>query len=702
MTLNRQAIGQTIGPVQRTYAKKDVMLYALGVGAGFSELEYCFEKNLKVIPSFSIAMIFDFLSQVAITSGINLAGVLHGEQELIFHRPLPPEGTLTTSGKIIDYYDKGKAKGALVVFESETTDDRGRKLFTSVVTLFGRLDGGFGGKDRDKPLLAFPDRDPDVVVEATPSPDQPLLYRLSGDIFHLHVDPEFAAMSGFEKPIMHGLCTHGFACRALIASLIPGHPEKVRRLTCRFSKPLYPGVPIRTLIWKTAAGRALWRTVNAENGEVVIDQGEFDYGDLPGDEIRFDDRVAIVTGAGAGLGRAYALALARRGAKVVVNDLGGPRDGSQGGSSAPADRVVAEIRAAGGEAIASYDSVATFEGGANIVKTTLERFGTVDILINNAGILRDKSFAKMEPEAWQAVLDVHLTGAYNVTRHAFPVMKQNGYGRILMTASASGLYGNFGQTNYAAAKMGLVGLMNALKLEGEKYGILVNTIAPVAASRLTRDILPPDLFDRSKPEFVAPLALYLCSDRCRVSGDIYLAGMGYYSRAAVITGPGKMVATDGAPPTPETLMEHLEAIAELSDGKCYRDLMDQMSDQLPIGQPAAPADADRSPAGFASAPAVFAAMPGAFVAEMAVGVKAVFQYIIHGAGTWTCEVDDGTCRISTGAHEHPTCTLTMAETDFLEMINGRLLPMQAFTSGKLQVDGDVMQAQLIETLFKLG
>ncbi|MFO7644251.1 MAG: MaoC/PaaZ C-terminal domain-containing protein [Desulfosarcina sp.] len=281
MALNLDAIGKAIGPMHRDYTWKDVVLYALGVGAGFSELDYCYEKNLNVIPSFSIAMIFDFLAQAAIASGVNLAGLLHGEQELSFHHPIPPGGTLTTTGSILDYYDKGQAKGALIVAKSETVHSNGQRLFTSRITIFGRLDGGFGGRDRKQPPITFPDRDPDFTVAALPSRDQPLLYRLSGDIFQLHVDPEFARMAGFDQPIMHGLCTHGFACRALIAALVPGRPEWVRRLACRFSKALYPGVPIKTLIWKTDPGRAVWRTVNAENGQVVIDNGEFEFGETP-------------------------------------------------------------------------------------------------------------------------------------------------------------------------------------------------------------------------------------------------------------------------------------------------------------------------------------------------------------------------------------------------------------------------------------
>ncbi|MGD9238284.1 MAG: SDR family NAD(P)-dependent oxidoreductase, partial [Desulfobacterales bacterium] len=252
--------------------------------------------------------------------------------------------------------------------------------------------------------------------------------------------------------------------------------------------------------------------------------------------LRFDDRVAIVTGAGAGLGRAYALELARRGARVVVNDLGGARDGSGKGSKRPADQVVAEIKQMGAEAVANYNDVATVEGGENIVRTALDAFGRVDILINNAGILRDRSFLKMTPEDWQAVLDVHLNGAYFVTRPAMAAMKENGYGRIVMTTSAAGLYGNFGQSNYSAAKLALIGLMNTLKLEGIRYNIQVNTVAPLAASRLTEDVLPPDLLERSKPEHVVPLVVALCSEACKDSGRIFNCGMGYVNRASVLTG----------------------------------------------------------------------------------------------------------------------------------------------------------------------
>ncbi len=281
MALNLDAVGKPIGPITRDYNWKDAVLYSLGVGAGFPELDYCYEKNLKIIPSFSVAMIFDFFFHVAQQANINLAGLLHGEQDILFHSPFPGEGTLTTEGKIARCYDKGESKGALVIAESETRHTNGERLFTSIMTLFARLDGGFGGENAPGTKVLFPDKAPDTVVDDLPSPDQPLLYRLSGDRFQLHVDPEFARMAGFERPIMHGLCTHGYACRALIRTLIPDRPERLRRLFCRFTRPLYPGIPVQTLIWQVEPGKAVWRTVNAQNGEVVIDNGiaEFDHGE---------------------------------------------------------------------------------------------------------------------------------------------------------------------------------------------------------------------------------------------------------------------------------------------------------------------------------------------------------------------------------------------------------------------------------------
>ena len=297
MPLNVDAIGKKRGPLTRDYAWKDVILYALGIGAGFHELDYTYEKRLKVIPTFSIAMIFDFFREVAAASNINIAGVLHVGQAIIFHNPIPSSGTLTTEGMITNYYDKGM-KGALVVAKSETSHSTGNKLFTSIITLFGRLDGGFGGRNAPHETLDFPDREPDFIVSARPSPNQPLLYRLSGDTFELHVDAEFAKMLGFEGPIMHGLCTYGFACRALMSGLTPGDPGKVRRLACRFLHALYPGEPIKTLVWRTKEGVAVWRTINANNGDVVIDRGVFEYGEIPsaGEGMREHERLNQLAG----------------------------------------------------------------------------------------------------------------------------------------------------------------------------------------------------------------------------------------------------------------------------------------------------------------------------------------------------------------------------------------------------------------------
>jgi 3-hydroxy-3-methylglutaryl CoA synthase/NAD(P)-dependent dehydrogenase (short-subunit alcohol dehydrogenase family) len=283
------------------------------------------------------------------------------------------------------------------------------------------------------------------------------------------------------------------------------------------------------------------------------------------EEIRFDDQVVVITGAGAGLGRAYALEFARRGARVVVNDLGGARDGTGEASQLAADKVVEEIKALGGEAVASYDSVTTPEGGQAIVDTTVDAFGRLDVLVNNAGILRDRSLVKMEAENWDAVLDVHLKGAFNVTRPAFTKMRENGYGRIILTTSGAGLYGNFGQINYSSAKMGLVGFMNTLKLEGEKHNIKVNTVAPVAGTRLTEDVFPPDLFKNLKPEQVAPLVLYLCSKGCEENGMIFNGGMGYFNRVAILTGPGFVVEDEVTELTPEGVAVNMDKIKSLDN-----------------------------------------------------------------------------------------------------------------------------------------
>jgi (3R)-3-hydroxyacyl-CoA dehydrogenase / 3a,7a,12a-trihydroxy-5b-cholest-24-enoyl-CoA hydratase / enoyl-CoA hydratase 2 len=254
-------------------------------------------------------------------------------------------------------------------------------------------------------------------------------------------------------------------------------------------------------------------------------------------ELRFDGRVAIVTGAGNGLGKAHALLLASRGAKVVVNDLGGGRHGG-GTSSEAADKVVAEIKAAGGEAVANYDSV---ENGGKIVQSALTAFGRIDIVVNNAGILRDVTFHKMSEEDWDLIYRVHVLGSFRVSHAAWPHMRDQGYGRIIFTSSAAGIYGNFGQANYSMAKLGLVGLSNTLALEGKKKNVLVNTIAPLAGSRLTETVLPPELIDALKPEFVSPLVAYLAHESSTETGGLFEVGGGFFAKLRWERSEGKTV-----------------------------------------------------------------------------------------------------------------------------------------------------------------
>src|ERR1700721_205206 len=237
------------------------------------------------------------------------------------------------------------------------------------------------------------------------------------------------------------------------------------------------------------------------------------------------DRVVVVTGAGGGLGREYALALAREGASVVVNDLGGSRDGTGAGHNM-ADHVVEEIKAAGGRAAANYDSVAEPEGAENIIKTALDEFGAIHGVVSNAGILRDGTFHKMSFENWDAVLKVHLYGGYNLLRAAWPHFREQSFGRVLVATSTSGLFGNFGQANYGAAKLGLVGLINTLAQEGAKYNIKTNALAPIAATRVTEARLPPAVVEDLAPEFVAPVVAYLSTEEVPDTGSIFIVGGG--------------------------------------------------------------------------------------------------------------------------------------------------------------------------------
>ncbi|MBI2767040.1 MAG: SDR family oxidoreductase [Chloroflexi bacterium] len=253
--------------------------------------------------------------------------------------------------------------------------------------------------------------------------------------------------------------------------------------------------------------------------------------------ISFEGQVALVTGAGAGLGRAYAMDLARRGARVVVNDLGGDPHGL-GENRSAAQKVVDEIKAAGGDATPNYNSVADYEGGFNMVKTAIDTYGRLDVVICNAGILRDVAFHNMSEDDWDKVFAVHIKGSFTVLRAAWPVFRQQSYGRVVLTTSSSGIYGQFGQANYGAAKTAMLGLMNVLKQEGAKYNVTVNTIAPVAGTRLTQTVMPQEMVDKLKPEMVAPAVVYLVSKECTDSGLVIEAGAGNFNRAAIVKGPG--------------------------------------------------------------------------------------------------------------------------------------------------------------------
>jgi len=278
----------------------------------------------------------------------------------------------------------------------------------------------------------------------------------------------------------------------------------------------------------------------------------------------FKDKVAIVTGSGNGIGKGYALELAKRGAKVVVNDLGGTVDGS-GGSLSAADAVVQEIEAAGGEAMANGANVAKQEDVKAMVEATMEKWGRVDILINNAGILRDKSFGKMEWSDFEAVVNVHLLGSALCAHSVFPIMKEQEFGRIVMTSSSSGLFGNFGQTNYAAAKMGVVGLMNTLKLEGAKYNVHTNSIAPTATTRMTEHLFPAEFAEKLDPKYIIPAVIFLASEKAP-NGEILEAGGGVVANTYVMETMGKYFGTDENF-TAEAVANHWAEIADTTDAR---------------------------------------------------------------------------------------------------------------------------------------
>ena len=374
----------------------------------------------------------------------------------------------------------------------------------------------------------------------------------------------------------------------------------------------------------------------------------------------FDGKVVIVTGAGGGLGRSHALAFAAEGASVVVNDLGGSRDGSGQGSSM-ADEVVSEIRGAGGTAVANYSSVATVEGGESIVATALEHFGQVDIVVNNAGILRDKSFAKMDEAMWDLVMEVHTKQLFAVNKPAWAHMIQRGAGgRIINTTSLAGLLGNYGQTNYSTAKAGVAGFTRTLAMEGRKAGITVNAVAPVAKTRMTDDIdMVPD---EMKPEHITPMVIYLASEAAAgVTGRLFGVHGNQMFEYKMTQTPG--VTKDGLEPWSQEEMTSRW-------GEITRD--------EEVSAPAAGEDDQVSDA--------FGCIPAGFKAEAASGWNAVMHWVIKGASDQTLTIGEGACSHSAGLEGTPTCTVKTDKDTVLGMFTGQIDPAKAFMAGKISAD----------------
>ena len=426
--------------------------------------------------------------------------------------------------------------------------------------------------------------------------------------------------------------------------------------------------------------------------------------------LRYDGRVAVVTGAGNGLGKAYALLFASRGAKVVVNDLGGSHHGD-GASNRPADAVVEQIRAAGGEAVANYDSV---EDGEKIIKTAVDAFGKVDIVVNNAGILRDVSFAKMKDGDWDIIYRVHLKGAYKVTKAAWPIMRQQRYGRIVNVASAAGIYGNFGQANYSAMKLGIVGFTNTLAREGAKRNIHANVIAPIAGSRMTATVLPPDLLEALKPEFVSPVVAYLAHESCDENGGLFELGAGW-------VGKNRWQQTKGAfgIDSVEAARDAWGAICDFDDAPTYptstQDAFGPIMKSLGGAKPAkkkapakkaSPAAAGGGGSGLKSA-VVFDQIGAAVAAQgasLVKKVKGIIQFNIAGGGNqtgqWTVDLKNGSGSVNAGppAQGKADLTISVKDADFMSMQAGKLNPQSAFMSGKIKIKGNMGLAMKLGTV----
>eukprot|EP01130_Rhizamoeba_saxonica_P002411 TRINITY_DN12213_c0_g1_i1.p1 TRINITY_DN12213_c0_g1~~TRINITY_DN12213_c0_g1_i1.p1 ORF type:complete len:421 (-),score=128.70 TRINITY_DN12213_c0_g1_i1:35-1297(-) len=413
-------------------------------------------------------------------------------------------------------------------------------------------------------------------------------------------------------------------------------------------------------------------------------------------ELSFEGRVVIVTGAGGGLGRVYSLWFAERGAKVVVNDLGGSFKGD-GSSSKAADVVVQEIRKAGGIAVPNYDSV---EFGDKIVKTAIDNFGRIDVVINNAGILRDVSFAKMTDKDWDLVQLVHVKGAYSVTKAAWPYMREQGYGRVIMTTSAAGIYGNFGQANYSAAKLAQLGLANTLSIEGNSKNIKVNTIAPVAGSRMTETVLPQHLVDSMKPEFIAPLVLYLCHEDTTETGGLFEISSGWVTKLRWQRTVGHAFPID-TPLYPEDIRDKFEKICDFTEYTIPQSIQESFQiaannlDNVAVENETAQSAAS---GGNSEVAQVFAEMRSNLSSDVVSNVNGVYKFVVDGE-PWIVDLKTGSGSIEQ-ADGDSNITISLVAEDFINIFTGKLNPQAAFMQGKLKVKGDMALAMKLNVLME--
>jgi len=430
--------------------------------------------------------------------------------------------------------------------------------------------------------------------------------------------------------------------------------------------------------------------------------------------LRFDNRVVVVSGAGNGLGRAYALAFAARGAKVVVNDLGGDTKGDAGGSSRPADKVVAECKAlgGGGDAVANYDSVVD---GHKIIKTAIDTWGRVDVVVNNAGILRDCSFHKMSDKDWDLVYAVHVKGTYALTKAAWPYMREQRYGRVITVTSGAGLYGNFGQANYSSAKMALLGLAQTLGKEGEKRNVHVNAIAPVAGSRMTETVMPPDLLAKLRPDYVAPLVLWLTHESCDVNGKCFEVGAGWIAGVRWQRAPGMFLPVDAI--TPESVRENWAKAVDFDSadvdyptdlnatmGVLLQNLENKSGGGGGSGGGAGGVAVD----GFESSKAFEAMAAGVKAAGAAAAVAdAVVVYELDNGERkqqWTLDLRKGrepTVYAGAPKNNDGDCKLTMNDEVCAEIFDGEATAEGAFANGDIQIAGNMSKAMQLQKLLAM-